>query len=313
MSGITVPIFDFRSGVLSQKLLARQDLKILKSGLLQGENFFTQIQGSQEFRPGFVYIRRTRNNLPAQLWQFVFNDEQAFVLEFTDYFLRFYTQEGIITETAKNITAMTNANPGVFTSVGHGYVTDDEVFLDGLVGVSGLNGQFYKIVRINNDTYSLKDLDGAAINTTALGTWTSGGTTQRVYQIATPYTKVQAESLKMAGTADIRYLVDGTHMPRKLTRAGNTSWTLASFTRTADPFDQKAITGATQANPCVITCTAHGFVTGDQVFIEDIVGMTQLNNIAFTITKINDNSFSLDGINSTGYTAYASGGWTSTC
>ena len=38
-----------------------------------------------------------------------------------------------------------------------------------------------------------------------------------------------------------------------------------------------AITGATQANPCVITAVAHGFSSGDRVSISDVVGMTELN------------------------------------
>jgi len=315
MANLVAPIYDFKSGVLGRDVLGRQDLKILKSGLLRGENFITKIQGPQKFRPGFKYIRRTRNNLPAQLWQFVFNDDQAFVLEFTDYMLRFYTQEGIITETAKTITGFSNANPGVITSNSHGYVTGDEIFLEGIVGSDGmedLNGQFYKVVYIGANTYSLTDLDGNAINTTSIGAYSSGGTTKRVYQIATPYTKVQAENLKLAGTADIRYLVDGVHMPRKLTRLSNTSWTLTTFVRTNDPFDQIAITAATQASPCAITTgAAHNLTSGDEIFIEDITGMTQLNNRFFVVTVTGGTTFTLNGENSSGYTAYVSGGYMS--
>ncbi len=311
MSSLTAPIYSFKSGILSRKLLARRDLKILESGILQGENFVSQVQGPQEFRFGTKYIKLTRMNTPAHFEPFVFNDDQSFVLEFTDYKLRFYSREGAISEAAKTITGMTNANPGVFTSVAHGYVTDDEVFLTGLVGVTGLNGQYYRIVKLTNDTYSLKDIDGNAINTTSLGTRTSGGTTQRVYEIATPYTKTQADGMKLAGNADVRYLVDGTHMPRKLTRVSNTSWTLASYTRINDPFGQFAITGITQANPAVVTSVAHGRATGDKMFLEDISGMTELNNRQFTVTVLSVDTYSLDGENSTGYAAYSSGGITS--
>lgn len=68
------------------------------------------------------------------------------------------------------------------------------------------------------------------------------------------------------------------------------------------------ITGATQANPCVITSAGHGFRTGIQVTISGVVGMTQLNGNTYTITRIDANTFSLDGVNSTGYGAYVSGG-----
>jgi len=71
------------------------------------------------------------------------------------------------------------------------------------------------------------------------------------------------------------------------------------------------ITAATKANPAVITSAAHGLSTGQKVKITAVVGMVELNGITFTITRIDANSFSLDGINSTAYTTYVSDGtWT---
>ena len=68
------------------------------------------------------------------------------------------------------------------------------------------------------------------------------------------------------------------------------------------------ISGATQANPCVITATAHGFSTGASVAISGVVGMTELNGNTYTVTSVDPNSFSLDGVNSSAYNAYASDG-----
>lgn len=70
----------------------------------------------------------------------------------------------------------------------------------------------------------------------------------------------------------------------------------------------KAITGATQANPCVLTVPGHGLVTGQIAQVTSIVGMTQLNDKLYTVTVIDPNTISLDGVNSTGFTAYASAG-----
>lgn len=69
-----------------------------------------------------------------------------------------------------------------------------------------------------------------------------------------------------------------------------------------------SITGATQANPCVLTVTAHPFANGDQVKVSGVVGMTQLNGNVYTVAGATTNTFQLTGINSTGYTAYVSGG-----
>lgn len=65
------------------------------------------------------------------------------------------------------------------------------------------------------------------------------------------------------------------------------------------------VTGATNATPIVITATAHGLATGDEVFIAAVGGNTAANG-KFTITKVDANSFSLNG--SSGNAAYTSGG-----
>jgi hypothetical protein len=70
----------------------------------------------------------------------------------------------------------------------------------------------------------------------------------------------------------------------------------------------RAVTGATKANPCVITATSHNYATGSKVRIVDVVGMTELNGNVYTITIVNTNSFSLDGTDSTAYGTYTSGG-----
>lgn len=68
------------------------------------------------------------------------------------------------------------------------------------------------------------------------------------------------------------------------------------------------ITAATKANPCQITAAAHGLTTGDRVFIKSVGGMTEINNLQFIVTVIDVDTFTLDDINSTGYTTYTSGG-----
>ncbi|NHZ84368.1 MAG: hypothetical protein GWP19_00625 [Planctomycetia bacterium] len=69
-----------------------------------------------------------------------------------------------------------------------------------------------------------------------------------------------------------------------------------------------AITGATQAVPCVITAPAHGLSTGDTRRITDIVGMIELNDEDYKVTVIDSDNISLEGVDSTAYTAYTSGG-----
>lgn len=70
----------------------------------------------------------------------------------------------------------------------------------------------------------------------------------------------------------------------------------------------KTITGASKANPCVITIAGHGYTTGQVVMITSVGGMTQLNDKLYTITVINTDTFSLNGVNSSAYSDFTSGG-----
>ncbi len=75
-----------------------------------------------------------------------------------------------------------------------------------------------------------------------------------------------------------------------------------------DPFISSfaTITGATQANPCVLTAN-NGFAVLDRVAISDVEGMTQLNGNVYTITAATPTSITIN-VNSTAFTAYSAGG-----
>ena len=70
----------------------------------------------------------------------------------------------------------------------------------------------------------------------------------------------------------------------------------------------KNITAITQSSPARVTIAAHGYETDDIVMILSVDGMTQLNNRMYKVTVIDANTFSLNGVDSTGFTAYTSGG-----
>jgi hypothetical protein len=69
------------------------------------------------------------------------------------------------------------------------------------------------------------------------------------------------------------------------------------------------ITAITAANPPqVTTSAAHGFSNGDTIFIEDVRGMTQVNNVIATVASTASTTFTLSGVTGAGYTAYTFGG-----
>jgi hypothetical protein len=75
----------------------------------------------------------------------------------------------------------------------------------------------------------------------------------------------------------------------------------------------KTITNITQANPGVVTSTAHGYSNGDTIVISGVVGMTQVNGKRFKVANVTANTFQLQNIdgnnvNTSSHTAYTSGG-----
>ena len=86
--------------------------------------------------------------------------------------LKLYMESAIAA--AKTITAATNADPGVFTSVAHGYSDGDLILLE-VEGMPTLNLRPFQVYAKATDTFQLEDIDGASgIDTTLLGTFISG-------------------------------------------------------------------------------------------------------------------------------------------
>lgn len=67
-------------------------------------------------------------------------------------------------------------------------------------------------------------------------------------------------------------------------------------------------TGITKANPAVVTLTAHGFNNADRVYITGLGGMVELNNREFIVANKTTDTFELQGVDSSAYTTFTSGG-----
>ena len=58
-------------------------------------------------------------------------------------------------------------------------------------------------------------------------------------------------------------------------------------------YNTKPITAITRDNPGKVTVAKHEYSTGDTVYISGVVGMTQVNGQSFTITRVDDNNFTI--------------------
>ncbi len=68
------------------------------------------------------------------------------------------------------------------------------------------------------------------------------------------------------------------------------------------------ITNITQATQAVVTTSnVHGYQIGDFVYLDQVAGMTEVNGNTYEVVAVGSNSLTLN-VNSTGFTAYTSGG-----
>lgn len=246
MPNVNQTCMNFVGGELCPSVNARSDIKAYSNGCARIENFILEATGPVKYRTGTRFVNPTKNNMLGRLIPFQFSDEQAYLIECTPGYFRFYKDESIIVEDDKIITAFTSENPGIITIEAHGYKNGDEIFVNDLIGtIEILNGRSYTVANVTTNTFTLKDEDGNDIDTSELN-YSSGGVANRIYEITNPYNEIEDMSdeeimdylhkIQFSQNADTSYFVHPKYPPRKLTRTGHTNWTFNTFNRTADPF-----------------------------------------------------------------------------
>ena len=256
----------FTAGEISPRLEGRVTIEKYREGLSELTNMVVQPHGGVTRRPGTEYLGAVKNSSNyTRLIPFEFKTSDTYCLEFGEQYMRVFRNGSQAVETAKAISAITKANPGVLTSNSHGYSDGDEVYLTNTSAMSELKARNYLIANSTTNTFTLTDLFGVAINTTSFTTYSSGVTTAKIYEVTTPYTSAQIGDVRFAQSADVMYLVHPSHAIRTLSRSAHNSWTLATATISGSPnpglsssdnypsvvtfFEQRLVFGATNNNP----------------------------------------------------------------
>jgi hypothetical protein len=267
MAKATISFTNFTAGELSPRLDGRTDVGKYFNGCKTLENMVVHPHGAATRRPGTKFVHEVKDSsAKTRLIPFEFSTTQTYIMEFGNQYIRFYKDQGIITLTDKNITAISKANPGVVTISSHGYSNGDHVIISSVGGMTEVNGKTFKVNNVTTNTFELQNVDGVNVNTSAFTTYTSGGVANKIYEIASPYPTADLPTIKFAQSADIMYIVHPSHAIRKLSRTGHTSWTLASVTITGSPspnlntgtgkfpssvtfFEQRLVFAGTNDNP----------------------------------------------------------------
>lgn len=312
----SAPAFSsFTAGEVSPRMEGRITLDIYREGLADMSNLLVMPQGGVTRRPGTEFLGEIKDSSKAaRLIPFQFKTSDTYILEFGDQVMRvFRNGNQVLDATAKTITGITQASPGVITSNSHGFTNGDEIFIAAVGGMTQLNGRNYRVAGATANTFTLTDLFGNAIDTTGFTAYTSGGTATEIYNIATPYAVADLPALRYVQSADTMYIVHPSYEPRKLTRTADNAWTFATPIFQGPLLAAKTVEDITQANPGVVTVTGHGFSNGDQVQLNNVRGMVEVNDVNYRVANVTTNTFTLQDeaggdIDTTGFTAFVDGG-----
>lgn len=299
----------------------------------------------------FIGPCKTHTSIP-RLFSFHYRVDDQYTLEMGDLYMRVIRNDGHVLNSSTNITAATKASPVVITASGHGFSNGEEIFVTGVLGMTELNGNRYIVAGVAGTSFNLTEqADGSNVDGTGFTTYTSAGTIAEVFELTTPYTQADLAELKMVQSGDVMTITHPSYAPRDLTRSGHNSWALAVNTYAPSQGDPTGVTlssngvdnsvtyrykvtviaedtleeslpgvnnasgtieGITKANPASVNDPTHGLITGDEIEITGIVGMTELNGRRFIVTRTDGDNYTLDDENSSNYTAWSSGGVTRT-
>lgn len=170
------------------------------------------------------------------------------------------------------------------------WVSGDLITFDSIQGTVELNS---KQIPISGDPIDHYNFIVGPTDTTRFNSYTSGGTASKVISFDTK-------------TKKFNPFVNGDQKVR-------CGWIYFYVTTSGcNLTDNRSIIGATQSLPCVLNVPGHGYTDGTQVFVDGVNGMTELNGLYYYITVVDTNNISLNDVDSTGYSAYTTLGFTST-
>jgi hypothetical protein len=270
----------FAAGELSPKLYGRVDQATYRIGTRKMRNFFVHPGGSASNRPGTEFIGEVADSSKrGRLIPFQFNGQVTYVLEFGDHLLRVIKDGGYVL-----------SGPSTIYQIATPYAVADLPRLK--------YTQSADVMTFCHPAYQPQDRsrsgDAAWVFTPV----------SFAPQVSRP--SGLGLTVPSSGSTTYRYKVT----------AVNADDTEESLPGTGASV---AISNITRANPAVVTtAAAHNLVNGDEVLVQNVTGMVEINartglvNV-LTATTVELRQTDNSNLDSTGFSAYASGGSLSLC
>ena len=322
----------FSKGEIPPALYGRVDTNAYTAGLAEARNATIHSYGGVSNRAGLQFISWAGQHTAApRLLKFEFNNEDTYVLEFGNLYMRVIRNDAYVTETVVTITGASQLSPVVVTAGSHGYANGDEVVIDGVIGMTELNGRRFIVANKNPNDFELTDpVDGTDIDGLAFTAYSSAGEVGKIFEIVTPYAQADLLQVTYTQDADTMVLTHEDYTTQELTRTGHAAWAIADMDFNPSQSDptgvtvtpaagaavteryqvtaisaddeeslpginnaQETITDATTDNPVVLSIAAHPYADGDEIEVAGIVGTTELNGRRFRVTSLTAGTISL--------------------
>jgi len=286
----------FSGGEFAPSLYARVDIQKYATGARKLRNFYIHPHGGISNRPGFKKIAATKkDNSKARVVDFQFSADENYVIEFGDYYCRFFTEDGAVEKetgdawvatTTYSLYDITWASGIIYSCLqdhtSSTFATDLAankwtIDINKWIATTSYAAGIYAAVTSGTATPTIYFCIQAHTSGTAftVGTAWLG---QTIYEVVSPYSEDDIFALRFAQSADVLFITHPDFQPRELTRYGNTDWEFSLYDFQNGPFrlgnDDATLTMqlSTIATPATLTAAATYF------YPTHVGGVLQLNH-----------------------------------
>ena len=277
--------FSFSGGEVTPEFWGQLGDSKFQAGLATCRNMLVLPHGPVANRPGTQFVNAVKTVAKrTRLIPFTYSTTQTMVLEFGNLYVRFHTNGATL-----------ESSPGVPYEIATPYLEADLFDLHYV--------QSADVLTIVHPGYAPRELQRLGALSWALSTIAFAST------LSAPTGVAGVATLATTPSALTTYSY-------KVTSVGATGLEESDISAASTASTSVAITAITQANPGVITATAHHLFVGQAIAISGVLGMTAING-AFTVdTTPTADTFTVAAsgvpVNTTAYGAYTSGGTVST-
>lgn len=144
-----------------------------------------------------------------EVWLIVNRNGQRFVermdprMVTTDPQDQFYVDAGLSLDEPKAIAGASKATQAALSVEDHGFEDDDEVDVEGVLGMTELNGQRFIVADATADDFKLKTLAGAYVNSTSYTTYISGGNVRKVVAEVTGLDHLEGRTVAILANGNV--------------------------------------------------------------------------------------------------------------